>query len=477
MLRRQPVRRARTTILSLALGACAISAPAAEPIAITVSKIQGLNLRIYGFAEADYISDSTQGFTEEPDNNLVPPRMTSLGAPNYAGQHNRAMMSIRNSRIGFEFNLPKTAAGLQSQGVIEMDLLGNNAPNTSPGSTPSSQTERDFFNNPAVRVRHAYMSLSFDQWNAKIGQYFSLLGWQPVYFPGEAIVQPGPGQLYRRFAQARLTHTLDISDSCTLESAADAAKPAEMNSGMPELHAGLRVASTKIKGASISGAGTSMVGLSAAVTGAIIPVRTSLGNANGGAVAFDWFVPIIPSSDGKDRSNNLIWAGELMSGSGVGGLEYPGLTLGVPGISAADSVKGGYPTIPGGGTAVDSGIAGVDNGGTLALIRYRAFRTHIEYALPKGRWAVSAGYAQVEGRNLGRFSHYADAAAQQSAGSLAAYAFLAPKIQYGYLSVFYDPLSWLRFAGEFNQTRVTYYDPANRFAANNRFLLSAFFIF
>ena len=37
--------------------------------------------------------------------------------------------------------------------------------------------------------------------------------------------------------------------------------------------------------------------------------------------------------------------------------------------------------------------------------------------------------------------------------------------------------SGLRFAGEFNQTRVTYVDVANRFAVNNRVQLSAFFVF
>jgi len=449
----------------LALAFCAATqARSAEPITVTVSKIKDLNLRIYGFVETDYIADTTQGFTEEQDNYLVPTRQAFNGTVNYAGQHDRDMMSIRNSRLGFEFNLPKTAAGLQAQGVIELDLLGNNAPNTTPGSGPGTQSEANFFNNPVVRVRHAYVDLTYHEWNAKIGQTWSLLGWQPYYFPGETAVLPTPGMLYRRFVQARVMNTLSFLDAYTLESAADAAKPAEMNSGLPEFHAGLRVASTKTKGASISGAGTSMVGLSAAVSGALIPVRTSLGDADGGAVAVDWFVPIIPSSDGHNRSNNLVWAGEAMSGSGVGGLEYAALASGVPAVAAATA--GG---IPGAGTAVDSGIAGVNNGGTLSLIRYRVFRTHLQYSLPGGKWAVSTGYAQVEGRNIGDFGIYAAKASTP--------ALLAPKIQYGYASLFYDPLSWLRFAGEFSQTRDTYANGYDRFAFNNRVQLSAFFLF
>jgi hypothetical protein len=448
-------------LLALACVAAA-GARAAEPLTITVSKIKDLNLRIYGFVETDYFNDTTQGFTEEMDNNLVPTRRSITGTVNYAGQHDRDMMSIRNSRLGFELNVPKTESGLIGQGVIELDLLGNNASNTNPGSSPSTQSEANFFNNPAVRVRHAYVNLTYNEWNAKLGQTWSLLGWQPYYFPGEPAVLPSPGMLYRRFAQARAMNTLTFLDDYTLESAADAAKPAEMNSGLTEFHAGLRLASTKTLGASLNGAGTAMVGLSAAVSGALIPVRTSLGDCNGGAVALDVFVPLIPSKDGQDRSNNLIWAGEAMSGSGVGGLEYSALASGVPAVTAAASNGN-----PGAGTALDSGIAGINNGGTLSLIRYRAFRTHLQYSLPGGKWAVSTGYSQVEGRNIADF-----AASAAAAGAL-----LAPKIQYGYASLFYDPLSWLRFAGEFSQTRDTYANGYDRYAYNNRVQLSAFFIF
>ena len=71
-----------------------------------------------------------------------------------------------------------------------------------------------------------------DARNAKIGQTWSLLGWQPYYFPSEADVQPNvEAQLYRRFGQVRLTNTTKLlGDDWTLESAIDAAKPAELGS-------------------------------------------------------------------------------------------------------------------------------------------------------------------------------------------------------------------------------------------------------
>ncbi|HEX4046621.1 MAG TPA: hypothetical protein VH309_02240, partial [Elusimicrobiota bacterium] len=346
-----------------------------------------------------------------------------------------------------------------ARAVFELDFLGNNGTNATPGNTPGAQTERDFFNNPTVRVRHAFVDVSKaftpeDASKTTIGQTWSLLGWQPYYFPGEAAILPGVGQLYRRFAQARETWT-HVSGDWMLETAVDAAKPAEMNSGSPEWHGGARISSTKDKGASISGASTSMVGLSAGVSGAVIPVRTqSIGSPTGGAVAVDVLVPLIPSSDGKSRDNTLIWAAEGVTGTGVGGLEMAGLTFGVPGVAAAT---------PNAGTAIDSGIAGLDATGNVELIRMRSYRTHLQYS--RRKWSASVGYAQVEARNLDRF------------GSGAAALTLYPKLQYAYVAAFYDAAAWLRFAGEVNQTKATYNDPNNRYARNNRYQLSAYFMF
>lgn len=436
---------AATLAAAVAAGPAAVPAAALEPLTIGTTSLKDATLRLYGFVETDAIYDTTQSFTEEQDNNLV------LNRKAYGGQRGRDMMSIRNSRLGLEFGVPPADNGWKAKGVFEMDFLGNNGTNATPGTAPGTQTERDFFNNPTARVRHAFVEVSKDDLAFKVGQAWSLLGWQPYYFPGEAVVMPGVGQLYRRFPQIRATETRGFGN-WTLEAAADAAKPAQMNSGSPEWHAGLRVASTQIKGASISGSGTSMVGLSAGVSGALIPVRTqSAGSPTGSALAVDVAVPIIPSKDGKDRNNTLIWMAEGLTGSGVGGLEYAGLSFGVPGVTNSGNT----------GTAIDSGIAGLDTtGSNIQLIKVRAFRTHLQYSLAK--FSTSIGYAQVEGRNLDRFG--------SSAG-------IAPKLQYGYASVFYDATSWLRLAGEVNQTRDTYNDVNNRYGINNRYQGTAYFMF
>ena len=319
----------------IAAGPLAAPAAALEPLTIGTSSLKDASLRLYGFVETDNIYDTTQSYSEEQDSvapvtrNKATGASGATGATNIGGTRGRDQMSVRNSRLGLELNVPAQDNGIKGKAVFEMDFLGNSAVNTAPGSVPGSQTERDYYNNPSMRVRHAFVEVSKDDLSAKLGQYWSLLGWQPYYFPGEAVILPGVGQLYRRFAQARVTDTHSFGD-WTLESAADAAKPAEMNSGSPEWHAGLRLASTKYTGASIAGSGTSMVG----------------------EVALDVLVPIIPSSDGMSRDNTLVWAAEGVEGSGVGGLEMAGLTFGVPGVTAAGSNAG---------AAIDSGIAGEVN--------------------------------------------------------------------------------------------------------------------
>jgi hypothetical protein len=421
-----------------------------ETATLSVKSIPNVNIRMYGFVENDLINDSTQGFTEEMDNNLVAKANTD------AGQHHRTIMSVRNSRLGFDVTMPKTENGLATEGVFELDFLGNQAANTTPGTsggTPT-QTERDFFNNPTVRVRHAYVNLTYnDAWNAKLGQYWSLLGWQPYYFPSEAIVQPAVGQLYRRFPQIRVTNTTKVTDDWTVESALDAAKPAEMNGGITDFHAGLRLASTKYKAASGVGSSTPLVGLSAAISAVIIPVRTATaGSDEGTAVALDALVPIIPSSDGKNPSNTLSLTGEYSNGRGIGGLELAGATAGVATPTAAQLGTSGL---------LDSGIAGIV-GGNLDLIHFETYRGNLTYVLPGAHWSTSAGYAAVETLNL------ADYGASTA---------LAPHMQYYYVNAMYMPLSWLRFALELAQTKDTYNDAVNTFAYNNRIHFTTYITF
>src|SRR5579862_2195047 len=113
--------------LLLALVMAAVSLQAAENVNVTVSKIKDLNIRFYGFVETDYTRDTTEpAFIEEAGNNAIPMRTTAsggsgaaTGVQNYAGQHSRNYMSVRNSRLGFDLTVPKTDSGIDTEGVIE----------------------------------------------------------------------------------------------------------------------------------------------------------------------------------------------------------------------------------------------------------------------------------------------------------------------------------------------------------------------
>jgi hypothetical protein len=461
MFTKDKVAEALKRLVSSLLALTVVAGPvfADETATLTIKNIPNVSVRMYGFIENDVINDSTQGFTEEMDNNLVAKAGNAAGtAQNYAGTHHRTIMSVRNSRLGFDVTMPKTEDGLATEGVFELDFLGNQGIDTTPGAAVGAQTERNYFNNPTVRVRHAYVNLTYnDAYNAKIGQYWSLLGWQPYYFPSEAIVQPAVGQLYRRFPQVRLMDTLKVTDDWTLESAIDAAKPADFNSAITDFHAGLRLASTKYKAASGIGSGTPLVGLSAALSGVLIPVRTTVGSSNGSAVALDALVPIIPSSDGKTAGNTMSLTGEYSNGRGIGGLELAGATAGVPTPTAANLTSASGDT----NGLLDSGIAGIV-GGTIDLIHFQTYRGDLTYVYPNSKWSNSAGYADVETLNM---SDYGGGAG------------LAPHMQYYYVNGMYMPLSWLRFALELAQTKDTYNDPNNRYAYNTRIQFTTYITF
>ena len=428
---------------------CAPSVFSLEPATVSVAALKDVSLRIYGFVESDLITDSRQGFSESQANSLVAKDNT------FSGSHRRTQMSARQSRLGLALDLPETS-GWKTEGLLELDFYGNQGPNTAPGSAPGAQTERDFFNNPSLRVRHAVLDATNGRWDFKAGQYWSLFGWQTEYFPPEITVQSTPGQLNNRTAQMRAAYTADLGDGLGAQAAAAIQRPAEMNSGSPVYVAATRLFSSKLQSNVNTGYGSAVKSLSAAVSLEVVPLETQgYNNPTCEALAFQVLVPIIPASKPGDKANNLAFVGESVVGSGIGGTELPLLTMGTTG-----------PTAQQVGTAIDSGLAALDAQGNVQPLKVRTFRGALTYTLPDPRWAVSAGYAQVEGRGLDRFST-----------SVAVSNAISPKAQYGWAAAFWDPKPWLRLAAEFSQTRDTYNDPNARFATNNRVQVSSFFVF
>jgi hypothetical protein len=430
------------------MGANTMSVLADEPATLTVKSIPNLNIRMYGFVETDFINDSTQGLLEEADNATIAKSNT------VAGSHGQTLMGVRNSRLGFDITMPETDS-LKTEAVMEMDFYGNQGLPVNENSTiginaagtasSKDQAERDFFNNPTFRIRHAYLNLTYDEVNAKFGQYWSLFGWQPYYFPSEPIVQPAVGQLYRRFPQFRVTDTHMLGNNWQLESAIDAAKPSQMDSGMTDYHAGIRIADNDYKAVCGMSSGDSMTALSLAASWVWVPIYAGTsGQLTGTGYALDMLIPILPSSDGKDKANNLSLTAEYSNASGDGGLELAGATSGIGQVSG-DPIVG----------FIDSGIAGLNLNKQAELIQFETLRGNLTYVLPNPKWAVSAGYAQTRCDNIGDFS-------VNAAGTGIS------QYQYYYGSAFYSPLKWIRFALEYAEFHDTYTSVTYSNAQDNR---------
>src|ERR1017187_9058107 len=100
---------------ALSKGACSLLALAMvagpsfanETATLSIKSIPNVDVRMYGFVENDLINDSVQGLTEEPDNATIPKSNTAT----YAGNHHQTIMSVRNSRLGFDVTMPKTEYG------------------------------------------------------------------------------------------------------------------------------------------------------------------------------------------------------------------------------------------------------------------------------------------------------------------------------------------------------------------------------
>ncbi len=67
---------------------------------------------LYGFAEADYIYDTTRSFNDGAGEALIA-RPSSSGGNN-AGDNGRMTMGVRNSRIGFRLKAPEVACGIRT---------------------------------------------------------------------------------------------------------------------------------------------------------------------------------------------------------------------------------------------------------------------------------------------------------------------------------------------------------------------------
>jgi hypothetical protein len=424
---------------------------------------------LYGFAEADYIYDTTGSLIDIAGNSLIARGGT------YTGDHPRMQFGVRNSRIGFRMRAPETH-GIRASALIETDFFQASAAGggltVNPGSTTTSNafgTEQSFYTNPVLRVRHAYVKLETPVVDLMFGQYWSLFGWQPLYMPATTQIQGIEGEIFQRTPQFRISKTIGAGGPVTLEIAAAAGRPPQRDSATPEGDAGLRLSINGLQGMYTSGqTNTSLAPMSIAVSGDLRHIalpefsatpKTSVPKT-GTAIAANIFVPVLPASK-THRGNTLSVVGQAAYGYGISDL-LTGLTGGV-GFPALPNPPPAPAVAPVYAANIDPGIATFDSNGNLHFIQWLALLAGVQYYLPglDGKMFVSANYSHLESPNTG--DYFPKSKSVRSAQD------------WWDVTVMGDVTDAVRLGVEYANTRDEYLDGDH--ARNQRGQVSAWYIF
>jgi len=416
-----------------------------------------LSLTLYGFIQADAMYDTTRSYNDAIGTSLVAPKYT------LAGKKGRTQFSTRNTRVGVMLQSP-TLGGVKPTAVIEADFFGNqkNDPNpvtsayTSASENP--QSEGAYFNNPAFRLRQAYVKLANDYVDVVAGQTYDVFGWQSHFFPTTVQYLGLPNQIYSRSTQVRLSHNFGESGPVFVEVAASALRPIQRDSGTPDINGGLRFGFNGWKGITTPGnTGTRTEPLSLGVSGVFRQMKPnaftpppiqSNGKVQGWGVSIDALIPVIPAKSAVDRSNKLTLTGGFVTGTGIGDL-----------INATGGAA--YPTLPNPTQAnpaptyvpnVDPGILSFGTDGKPYTIDWSAVRLGLQYYLPpSGRLIFAANFTQATSSNMKKFF-------PKGGSEIELMTRVADLSRYADLNLFWDATPSVRFGLSGQYSYVEYLD-------------------
>jgi hypothetical protein len=413
----------------------AVEAPAPswfarQPLALTLGQAdKQWSLTFYGMIEADFIVDSTRSYDERIGSSLV------ARSDTFEGQHGRSQFSIRNTRFGMNFQSP-TSGAFRPSARLEADFYG-------PKPTDSTTPERDYFDAPTFRLRHAYLALESDYVDVLAGQTYNVFGWQNF-----------------RSTQFRLSHNFGAATGpVTVTLAASAARPAQRDSSVPDGNAGLRLNLNNWRGTITTAAnsGSSALPMFLQVSGvvrqykvdAFTPPPTQTANhATAWGVSLDALVPVIPAKGDGDRGNSLTLTGSFVTGTGIGDL-----------ISANGGAA--FPTLPNPAQAnpaplytpnIDGGLVSFDIQGRLQTIDWRAVKVGLQYYLPgSGRVFVTANYTTAHSANMNRLF-------PRGGAEIELLGYVADTTQCGDASLYWDATPAVRFGATGVYSQVRYLD-------------------
>jgi hypothetical protein len=415
-------------------------------------------LTVSGFVELDVIYDTTRSLTEVIGNGPIDPFGTTNGA------NGRTQFSVRDSRIALNLDAP-AIADWQTRAYLEADFLGFDP---APGATNS---ENSFFNNPTLRIRHAYLQGNHEGLQILAGQTWQLFGWQPYYFMTAAEVSPLPGMTYGRTAQLRAMQTFHWGDTATLQAALSVSRPPQRDAIYPDFQAGVRIAFDG-RSSGFTGGGPSAVHtqpLSFAISGVarqfIIPGTSgAVGDTSGffgSAVAFDAMIPILASPDGKSVSHTLSLVTEITTGSGDGD-QFVGWTGNLANPLNSSSFS------PSKNVNLDGGLGDYDANGNFALVSLATLNVHLQYHFDETwRTFLDLGVSELYSNN---------ANVLLPKGGLTS----AGKVPYNrelaaFANVFHNFTDQLRVGLEYAHVETGYGD--GNLGIDNRYQLTTYFIF
>jgi hypothetical protein len=404
-----------------------------------------------GFMETDVIRDTTQSFTE-----VIGNRPVARGG-SVTGDNGQLAYSGRNSRLAFTV-LPPIEDTWKTKGYFEFDFLGYD-PAVSATNSPT-QSQADFYSNPAIRIRHSYVSADDSHWLWLVGQTWSVFGWEPTYVLSTVSVAPVAGSLYQRTAQALVVNTINIGETNKLQWAISLERPSQRDSGTPNVDAGVKYSYLGRKAGFASASGDiNAEPLSVALSGTMR--QFSIGSATGtgqnkvntSAVAADVMIPVL-SADGKDVSNSLTFSAEFAAGTGFGDT-LPGWS----GNLRQQPFTGttGAPS----NTNLDAGQGGFDAGGNFQLVNLQTINAQLQYHLPQSAF-VTVGYGQVNAFNMTAMVTSINGVAYN-------------QNQVTFANVVKDVTKQIRLAAEYDHVVTTYVD--NVTPNDDRYQLSAYFRF
>ena len=404
-----------------------------------MTTLHGWKGTFYGFVEFDAIRDSTQSFGDSVGNTpllrtdgSIPSYITPLFTPtkSYASTNPRVIFTPRNTTFGFRVEPPEVG-NVRLTSVIEFDFFGNqptNPLNSDQGNSPT--TEGSYLSSATPRMRHAYVEAKTPIVDVLAGQAYNLFAWEPLFFPATDSFLGLPNMIFDRRAQIRLTKRLE-SRPVTVTVAGAALRPAQADSGFPDLVGGLLFQINDWKGAHMLGPSQPKHdALSIGVSGIYRQFKVAqwqnnggdpglyteqAASANGSGFSIDALIPIIPVKDIKDRRNGLTVTGSFVSGTGIGDLYTGGLTGGatfpVPPNQGVLNTGTYGPNIDPGvvqySVMVDpvTGTQVLTNGaatGVLRTLNWRTYMAGLQYYLPflDGRFVITGNYTRAQSDNM-----------------------------------------------------------------------------